>query len=133
MNGPAALFLPAGPSTATRRLGLAQRSRNVGARSAASGLGAPARKRVADEGRYDDGAADEHRVSGHLVEHQPDPHRAEHDLEQQQQADLGGTDPPPVMRRNVEGKQRIGVTAGASAPEILVQRVVDRVSALTKR
>ena len=28
------------------------------------------------------------------------------------------------------GKQRIGVTAGASAPEILVQRVVDRVSAL---
>ena len=29
------------------------------------------------------------------------------------------------------GKQRIGVTAGASAPEILVQRVVDRISALT--
>ena len=29
------------------------------------------------------------------------------------------------------GKQRIGVTAGASAPEILVRRVVDRVSALT--
>ena len=29
------------------------------------------------------------------------------------------------------GKRKIGVTAGASAPEILVQRVVDRVSALT--
>jgi 4-hydroxy-3-methylbut-2-enyl diphosphate reductase len=29
------------------------------------------------------------------------------------------------------GKQKIGVTAGASAPEILVQRVVDRLSALT--
>jgi len=29
------------------------------------------------------------------------------------------------------GKQRIGVTAGASAPEILVQRVVDRIGALT--
>jgi len=29
------------------------------------------------------------------------------------------------------GKQKIGVTAGASAPEILVQRVVDRISALT--
>jgi 4-hydroxy-3-methylbut-2-enyl diphosphate reductase len=29
------------------------------------------------------------------------------------------------------GKQKIGVTAGASAPEILVRRVVDRVSALT--
>ena len=27
----------------------------------------------------------------------------------------------------LEGKQRIGVTAGASAPEILVQRVVDRI------
>ncbi|MGV0975488.1 MAG: 4-hydroxy-3-methylbut-2-enyl diphosphate reductase [Azonexus sp.] len=31
----------------------------------------------------------------------------------------------------LEGKQRIGVTAGASAPEILVQRVVDRISQLT--
>jgi 4-hydroxy-3-methylbut-2-enyl diphosphate reductase len=29
------------------------------------------------------------------------------------------------------GKQRIGVTAGASALEILVQRVVDRISALS--
>jgi 4-hydroxy-3-methylbut-2-en-1-yl diphosphate reductase len=29
------------------------------------------------------------------------------------------------------GKQRIGVTAGASAPEILVQRVVDRIRELT--
>ncbi len=31
----------------------------------------------------------------------------------------------------LQGKQRIGVTAGASAPEILVQRVVDRISLLT--
>ena len=31
----------------------------------------------------------------------------------------------------LHGKQRIGVTAGTSAPEILVQRVVDRISALT--
>ncbi len=31
----------------------------------------------------------------------------------------------------LEGRQRIGVTAGASAPEILVQRVVDRISVLT--
>ena len=31
----------------------------------------------------------------------------------------------------VQGKQRIGVTAGASAPEILVGRVVDRIRALT--
>jgi 4-hydroxy-3-methylbut-2-en-1-yl diphosphate reductase len=31
----------------------------------------------------------------------------------------------------LEGKQKIGVTAGASAPEILVQRVVDRISQLT--
>ncbi len=31
----------------------------------------------------------------------------------------------------LDGKQRIGVTAGASAPEILVQRVVDRISQLT--
>ena len=29
------------------------------------------------------------------------------------------------------GKQRIGVTAGASAPEIVVRRVVDRISLLT--
>jgi 4-hydroxy-3-methylbut-2-en-1-yl diphosphate reductase len=32
----------------------------------------------------------------------------------------------------LEGKQRIGVTAGASAPEILVQRVVDRIRLLTE-
>ncbi|NJD25702.1 MAG: 4-hydroxy-3-methylbut-2-enyl diphosphate reductase [Betaproteobacteria bacterium] len=31
----------------------------------------------------------------------------------------------------LEGKKRVGVTAGASAPEILVQRVVDRVRTLT--
>jgi 4-hydroxy-3-methylbut-2-en-1-yl diphosphate reductase len=31
----------------------------------------------------------------------------------------------------LRGKQRIGVTAGASAPEILVQRVVDRIRELT--
>ena len=31
----------------------------------------------------------------------------------------------------LDGKNRIGVTAGASAPEILVQRVVDRIRALT--
>jgi 4-hydroxy-3-methylbut-2-enyl diphosphate reductase len=31
----------------------------------------------------------------------------------------------------LEGKTRIGVTAGASAPEILVTQVVDRVVALT--
>ncbi len=31
----------------------------------------------------------------------------------------------------LDGKQRIGVTAGASAPEILVQRVVDRIRDLT--
>jgi 4-hydroxy-3-methylbut-2-enyl diphosphate reductase len=31
----------------------------------------------------------------------------------------------------LQGKQRIGVTAGASAPEILVRRVVDRVRELT--
>jgi len=31
----------------------------------------------------------------------------------------------------LEGKQRIGVTAGASAPEILVKRVVDRIRHLT--
>ena len=30
----------------------------------------------------------------------------------------------------IEGKHRIGVTAGASAPELLVQRVVDRLKAL---
>jgi 4-hydroxy-3-methylbut-2-enyl diphosphate reductase len=29
-----------------------------------------------------------------------------------------------------EGKQRIGVTAGASAPEILVQEVIDRIKAM---
>ncbi|MGB5008844.1 MAG: 4-hydroxy-3-methylbut-2-enyl diphosphate reductase, partial [Candidatus Dechloromonas phosphoritropha] len=29
------------------------------------------------------------------------------------------------------GKRKIGVTAGASAPEILVKRVVDRISLLT--
>ena len=31
----------------------------------------------------------------------------------------------------LEGKQRIGVSAGASAPEILVSRVVDRIRSLT--
>jgi 4-hydroxy-3-methylbut-2-enyl diphosphate reductase len=31
----------------------------------------------------------------------------------------------------LEGRQRIGVTAGASAPEILVRRVVDRIRSLT--
>jgi len=31
----------------------------------------------------------------------------------------------------LDGKKRIGVTAGASAPEILVQRVVDRIRELT--
>ena len=31
----------------------------------------------------------------------------------------------------LQGKQRIGVTAGASAPEILVQRVVNRIRELT--
>ncbi len=31
----------------------------------------------------------------------------------------------------LQGKQRIGVTAGASAPEILVQRVVDRIREMT--
>ncbi len=31
----------------------------------------------------------------------------------------------------LDGKYRVGVTAGASAPEILVQRVVDRIQALT--
>jgi 4-hydroxy-3-methylbut-2-enyl diphosphate reductase len=31
----------------------------------------------------------------------------------------------------LEGKQKVGVTAGASAPEVLVQRVVDRVKALS--
>ena len=30
----------------------------------------------------------------------------------------------------IEGKHRIGVTAGASAPELLVQRVVERLQAL---
>ena len=31
----------------------------------------------------------------------------------------------------LQGKQHIGVTAGASAPEILVRRVVDRIRELT--
>ena len=31
----------------------------------------------------------------------------------------------------LQGRQRIGVTAGASAPEILVRRVVDRIRELT--
>lgn len=31
----------------------------------------------------------------------------------------------------LDGKHKVGVTAGASAPEILVQRVVDRIQALT--
>ena len=30
----------------------------------------------------------------------------------------------------IEGKKRIGVTAGASAPEVLVQAVIDRLKAL---
>jgi 4-hydroxy-3-methylbut-2-en-1-yl diphosphate reductase len=30
----------------------------------------------------------------------------------------------------LEGKQRIGLTAGASAPEILVRQVIDRLKAL---
>jgi 4-hydroxy-3-methylbut-2-enyl diphosphate reductase len=39
--------------------------------------------------------------------------------------------PEEIEPEWLAGKQRIGVTAGASAPEILVQRVVNRVSALT--
>jgi 4-hydroxy-3-methylbut-2-enyl diphosphate reductase len=39
--------------------------------------------------------------------------------------------PDEIEAAWLEGKQRIGVTAGASAPEILVQRVVDRISLLT--
>jgi 4-hydroxy-3-methylbut-2-enyl diphosphate reductase len=30
----------------------------------------------------------------------------------------------------VAGKERVGVTAGASAPEVLVQRVIDKLKAL---
>jgi 4-hydroxy-3-methylbut-2-enyl diphosphate reductase len=30
----------------------------------------------------------------------------------------------------VEGKQRVGLTAGASAPEVLVNRVIERIRAL---
>ena len=39
--------------------------------------------------------------------------------------------PEEVEAEWLEGKQSIGVTAGASAPEILVKRVVDRISLLT--
>jgi 4-hydroxy-3-methylbut-2-en-1-yl diphosphate reductase len=39
--------------------------------------------------------------------------------------------PDEIEAAWLEAKQRIGVTAGASAPEILVQRVVDRISLLT--
>ena len=38
--------------------------------------------------------------------------------------------PEEIEASWLQGKQRIGVTAGASAPEILVQRVVDRISHL---
>jgi 4-hydroxy-3-methylbut-2-enyl diphosphate reductase len=31
----------------------------------------------------------------------------------------------------LEGKRKVGVTAGASAPEVLVQRVVDRIKMLS--
>jgi 4-hydroxy-3-methylbut-2-enyl diphosphate reductase len=39
--------------------------------------------------------------------------------------------PDEIRTAWLAGKQKIGVTAGASAPEILVQRVVDRISQLT--
>ena len=39
--------------------------------------------------------------------------------------------PDEIQTAWLAGKQKIGVTAGASAPEILVQRVVDRLSQLT--
>ena len=40
-------------------------------------------------------------------------------------------DGPEEIKMNwLAGKQRIGVTAGASAPEILVQRVLDRIRTL---
>jgi 4-hydroxy-3-methylbut-2-enyl diphosphate reductase len=39
--------------------------------------------------------------------------------------------PDEIEASWLQGKQRIGVTAGASAPEILVRRVVDRISQLT--
>ena len=34
------------------------------------------------------------------------------------------------IRDRFEGKQRVGLTAGASAPEILVKAVIDRIKAL---
>jgi 4-hydroxy-3-methylbut-2-enyl diphosphate reductase len=39
-------------------------------------------------------------------------------------------DPADIDPQWLEGKERIGVTAGASAPEVLVQRVVDRLKEL---
>ncbi len=39
--------------------------------------------------------------------------------------------PEEIVPAWLQGKQRIGVTAGASAPEILVQRVIDRIRELT--
>ena len=39
--------------------------------------------------------------------------------------------PDEIEASWLEGKQKIGVTAGASAPEILVKKVVDRISLLT--
>ena len=39
--------------------------------------------------------------------------------------------PDEIYPAWLQGKQRIGVTAGASAPEILVRRVVDRIRSLT--
>jgi 4-hydroxy-3-methylbut-2-enyl diphosphate reductase len=39
--------------------------------------------------------------------------------------------PDEIESAWLKGKRRIGITAGASAPEILVQRVVDRIQALS--
>ena len=39
--------------------------------------------------------------------------------------------PEEINTAWLQGKQRIGVTAGASAPEILVLRVVNRIRQLT--
>ncbi|HXF45285.1 MAG TPA: 4-hydroxy-3-methylbut-2-enyl diphosphate reductase [Burkholderiaceae bacterium] len=41
--------------------------------------------------------------------------------------------PEDVVPAWVEGKRRVGVTAGASAPEVLVERVVERLRALGAR
>ena len=35
-------------------------------------------------------------------------------------------DPEQIQKAWLEGKNRVGVTAGASAPEVLVQQVIDR-------